>query len=520
MIFEFKITLRDMPVPVWRKIQMDSESTFYELHQVLQLAFDWQNAHLHTFHVEKTNGRKEEFIEITSDSEFNHYFESSLFKKINNRLDEQMERLSNWFKLPKDRVTYVYDFGDNWEHDIILTKITEPEIGIQYPRCIAANNLVPPEDSRGELLMGEIDLEADNKALLIEINEVIEENILDLMSLSSDHETNIWEELLATTKEFYKLKPWKMMDDRHIFAVEDPDSEELLFCSVLGNGGEFFGLAVYVGEAGYQSLMNSLNLNHSQFQILVNQRSIVLDFADREELDKEDYKLVKKFDIPFRGKKAWPSFRSYKPGYYPWFIDIEEARILLLALEATMEVYEELNDELVIPDMYEEQMVYFKIPRINKDGYYFENYVLDMDDYLNEDELEEVSLAVSEIELKRIEKLSGIIPASIEFVTEYIDMPIQNDPDERPVFPILVLAVDHRNGTVVYNNLVTEALEPGVIQSELLNLFQTIGAIPEHMMMSEETARNVEPISSILHLDIQTKGYESKADRIIEEILK
>ncbi|WP_092491895.1 IS1096 element passenger TnpR family protein [Virgibacillus salinus] len=58
MIYEFKIALEDVGVPVWRTIQMDSNSTFRDLHEVIQLAFNWDNMHLHSFFVNKSNGSK------------------------------------------------------------------------------------------------------------------------------------------------------------------------------------------------------------------------------------------------------------------------------------------------------------------------------------------------------------------------------------------------------------------------------------------------------------------------------
>lgn len=38
----------------------------------------------------------------------------------------------------KGQGIYTYDFGDNWEHDIVLEKILPPEEGVLYPRCITA----------------------------------------------------------------------------------------------------------------------------------------------------------------------------------------------------------------------------------------------------------------------------------------------------------------------------------------------------------------------------------------------
>src|SRR5699024_7013430 len=126
--------------------------------------------------------------------------------------------------------------------------------------------------------------------------------------------------------------------------------KEWIYCSVLGGGGEVFGLAVYIGDEGYTALMGSLSDMPPNFDFIVSQRSLLLSFEDREDLEKDDYRLVKSYDIPFRGRKSWPSFTSYKPGFYPWLMDDEEARLMLLGIERTMEVYQELTEGLEMPD--------------------------------------------------------------------------------------------------------------------------------------------------------------------------
>jgi len=57
-----------------------------------------------------------------------------------------------WFKKEKDKAFYTYDFGDSWEHEVVLEKVLERDPEAQYPRCTAARRLTPDEDSRGEVI--------------------------------------------------------------------------------------------------------------------------------------------------------------------------------------------------------------------------------------------------------------------------------------------------------------------------------------------------------------------------------
>lgn len=62
MIYQLKVKLKDVRPSVWRRLQVPSDMTFAELHRVLQIAFDWDDDHLHTFYVTKTRGQKKGFF--------------------------------------------------------------------------------------------------------------------------------------------------------------------------------------------------------------------------------------------------------------------------------------------------------------------------------------------------------------------------------------------------------------------------------------------------------------------------
>ena len=47
------------------------------------------------------------------------------------------------------KVVYVYDFGDDWRHDIVVDKIVPAEPGVAYPRCVGGRREGPPEDCGG-----------------------------------------------------------------------------------------------------------------------------------------------------------------------------------------------------------------------------------------------------------------------------------------------------------------------------------------------------------------------------------
>ncbi|MGB4795245.1 MAG: plasmid pRiA4b ORF-3 family protein, partial [Trichococcus flocculiformis] len=145
-IYSFKITLENVGVPVWRKVQVNSSSTFLELHKIIQILFDWQDDHLHEFRIQKSNGIRQKNVVIESDEEASSPFDSLFFDDEQTYLSETEERLHDHFLVEKDQARYTYDFGDDWQHKIVLEKILEPAEGTTYPICTAAKNDAPYED--------------------------------------------------------------------------------------------------------------------------------------------------------------------------------------------------------------------------------------------------------------------------------------------------------------------------------------------------------------------------------------
>jgi Plasmid pRiA4b ORF-3-like protein len=106
-----------------------SAITLHTLHQVLQTAFGWEGYHLWVF--ETPSGRYG-----VADRELR------IGSARTRRLDQIAPR-------PQARFGYTYDLGDDWEHDILVEAVTDPEPGVTYPRCLAGRRACPPEDSGG-----------------------------------------------------------------------------------------------------------------------------------------------------------------------------------------------------------------------------------------------------------------------------------------------------------------------------------------------------------------------------------
>lgn len=132
-VYQFKITLKGIRPPIWRRFQVHSDITFYELHRVLQKVMGWYDAHLHLFDLDGL---------IVTDAE-------TLAEVWEDGLDEQQVRLPQYVKQAGQKLRYEYDFGDSWEHELLLEKILPAEADVYYPRCLKGKRACPPEDCGG-----------------------------------------------------------------------------------------------------------------------------------------------------------------------------------------------------------------------------------------------------------------------------------------------------------------------------------------------------------------------------------
>ena len=138
MQFQFKIQIKgSTKPPVWRRLSIPANYSFHDLHIAIQVTFGWDNAHLFQFSPKgyESNPIIKEIYEDNAD----YGFEDAL--------DSEEVDLSEIFTKEKQKFTYIYDFGDSWEHTITLEKIL-PDIAM-YPMLLDGKGKCPMEDCGG-----------------------------------------------------------------------------------------------------------------------------------------------------------------------------------------------------------------------------------------------------------------------------------------------------------------------------------------------------------------------------------
>ena len=131
LIYQLKVSLRGSKPPIWRRLLVPEAITLHQLHQIIEIAMGWEGGHLHQFDID------DEYYGVPSLEDW---------EPVKN---ERRHHLNQIAPSEKSKFMYVYDFGDNWEHEILVEKIQAPKPGIQYPLCIEGKRACPPDDVGG-----------------------------------------------------------------------------------------------------------------------------------------------------------------------------------------------------------------------------------------------------------------------------------------------------------------------------------------------------------------------------------
>jgi hypothetical protein len=101
LVFQFKISLQEITPTIWRRIQVPAKYSFWDFHVAIQDSMGWFDYH------------------------------------------------SDYFFEPGMTVTYEYDIGDGWLHEILFEGILLKDKAVKYPWFIDGQRACPPEDCGG-----------------------------------------------------------------------------------------------------------------------------------------------------------------------------------------------------------------------------------------------------------------------------------------------------------------------------------------------------------------------------------
>lgn len=139
-IYQLKITLSGIEPPIWRRILVRSGITFSKLHKIIQAAFGWQDYHVFEFDFGHT------VVHVST----KEYSAEEMYGSDIEALNAKRTKIDD-FIVKDSKFIYRYDLGDNWEHEVIVEKILQPDSDnkARYPVCFEGARHRPPEDVGG-----------------------------------------------------------------------------------------------------------------------------------------------------------------------------------------------------------------------------------------------------------------------------------------------------------------------------------------------------------------------------------
>jgi len=129
-VYQLKITLSEVAPRIWRRVLIPGGYSLDRVHRVIQYAMGWLDCHLHSFDIDGS-----QYGEPDPDGEL----------ALRDELDARLDAVA----LKGSQFTYTYDFGDWWEHEVLVEDVFPAESGERYPCCVDGERACPPEDVGG-----------------------------------------------------------------------------------------------------------------------------------------------------------------------------------------------------------------------------------------------------------------------------------------------------------------------------------------------------------------------------------
>ena len=323
---------------------------------------------------------------------------------------------------------------------------------------------------------------------------------------------NEWRRLYQAAIRVKEIAPWEWMTEQDVFGVQDPETDETGFVSVMGTLGEHLAVAVYLGTEGLYSFWGFQQLAASAPpEALLGIPHLQASFEDRGELTDKDRRVIEGLGLKFRGRQAWPLFRSYRPGYFPWYLEAWEARFLTYALEQAVEVAQRFNKNTTLLDTPDRESYLVRVSWEEEGSLVWEDEIVEVPP--EEPELIPVAMDVKSLErAKQLPQVEQVLEIDFFMFPAHIA-----EKGQRPYFAHMLLVVESHSGMVLGSELL--APEPGLLemwgQVPLMVVLQflNIGVVPRQVhvrsqelsellgLLAEELGFKVKVISRLPSLD-------------------
>ena len=316
--------------------------------------------------------------------------------------------------------------------------------------------------------------------------------------------TEEWRELYESAVRVKEFTPWEWMTEADVFGVQNPETDELGFVSVMGMLGEHYAVSFYLGSEGLYEFWEFEAVGHlASPEGLIEIPQLQASFENRDELHNKDRGIIKELGLKFRGRHAWPMFRSYRPGFAPWFLKTEEARFLTYALRQLIDVAPRFREDPSLLESLDDESYLVRVPRREDGTLVWEDRMMDVPP-------PEPSTILIEMHPRMIEDLERLPPSGNRFEMDFFmfPAPVQEKKEVRPYFPYMLLTLDTQSGAILGHEMLKPDPSPeamwGSIPETVARQLVRAGLIPEEVTVGSELLfQLLQPLTESLHFELE-----------------
>src|ERR671912_2328393 len=294
-----------------------------------------------------------------------------------------------------------------------------------------------------------------------------------------------WRRLYESAVRIKELWPWEWMTETDVFGVRSPETGELGFVSAMGMLGEHFAVSLYLGSEGIHGFLDLQEMGpFADPGDLIQIPQLQASFENREELDKRDRQVIKELGLKFRGRNAWPMFRSYRPSLFPWFLEAGEVRFLSCALEQLEDVAPRFREDSSLLEPSGGESYLLRAPRQEGRRRRWEDASMGVPPL-------DAPPIVVEVDASKIGNLGRLPRGEMRLEVDFFMFPAPvQDEGDRPYFPHMLLVVDAGSGLVLGSNVLAPHPSPeamwGRVPENLADQLFGLELAPEKISVDSE----------------------------------
>jgi len=308
------------------------------------------------------------------------------------------------------------------------------------------------------------------------------------------------------------LAPWEWMEETDLFGVQHPDTGEIGFVSIMGMAGEHYAVSAYQGAGGLYGFWHMQDMGpYMQLEDIMTTPQLQASYEDRNMLDKHDYHLIKSLGLKYRGRSAWPQFRSFRRGYAPWYIEKEEAKFLQYILEQVLIVAPRVKENSDILDPKGDHHYLVRVAKQTGDMLEWEDKILPID------KPSSIELSI-EINPDLIETVKNLPQGKFKVEADLFMLPTMiGERTERPYFPYMLMMLDTTHDMVIGFEMLSpipsiEEMWASIGATALQQLVK-IGSVPKDIRVRNDLLfAMLQPFAKELKLNIKQVHQLPKLD--------